>query len=109
VAPEFDRPRGEGVRNACPLRCGLRYAAAGDGLTDGREPACDQVDWAGFPINLDFAFSQQQRDKVYAQHLMLRRGSQFWRWSHNKSPLCACENAGQDRFYPSTAEPVTSG
>ncbi|HEY3996963.1 MAG TPA: hypothetical protein VGM40_13480 [Mycobacterium sp.] len=106
MASEFDGPCGEAMRNACPLRCGLRHGAAGDGVIDGQESACD---WAGLPINLDFAFSQQQRDKVYAQHLMRRRGAQLWRWSHDGSPLCACENAGQERFYPSTAEPLSRG
>ena len=104
MASEFDGTRGEAPRNGCPLRCGLRHA--GDGLIEGQEPACD---WAGFPINLDFAFSQQQRDKVYAQHLMRRRGAQLWRWSHDGSPLCACESAGQERFHPGTAESLTSG
>jgi hypothetical protein len=106
VAPELDGPSGEAVRNACPLRCGLRH---GTSLVDDQELTCDQVDWAGFPINLDFAFSQQQRDKVYAQHLMLRRGSQFWRWSHNGAPMCACEDASQERFFRGTAESITSG
>jgi hypothetical protein len=103
VASEFDGSRGETLRNACPLRCGLRH---GDRLIDDQEPACD---WAGFPINLDFAFSQQQRDKVYAQHLMRRRGAQLWRWLQDGSPPCACDYAGQDRFYRSTAEHLTSG
>jgi len=103
VASEFDGPRGEAVRYACPLWCGLRHGAAGDSLIEGQEPACD---WAGFPINLDFAFSQQQRDKVYAQHLMRRRGAQLWRWSQDGSSPCACETAGQERLYPSTAGPL---
>ncbi|AFC48401.1 hypothetical protein OCO_20380 [Mycobacterium intracellulare MOTT-02] len=40
------------------------------------------MDWAGLPVNLDFAFSRDQRDKVYAQHLMRRR-------------LCVCETAAE--------------
>jgi hypothetical protein len=103
VASELDVPRGEAVRNACPLRCGLRNVAAGDGVIEGQEPPCD---WAGFPINLDFAFSQQQRDKVYAQHLMRRRGAHLWRWLQDGSSPCACEAADQERFYPSTAGPL---
>lgn len=43
------------------------------------EAASDNVDWAGLPVNLDFTFSQVQRDKVYAQHLMRKRGSQLFR------------------------------
>jgi sulfite reductase alpha subunit-like flavoprotein len=69
----------------------------------------DQVDWAGIPINLDFAFSQQQCDKVYAQHLMRKRGAQLWRWLHDGAPPCVCETAGQERRFPSTAERLTSG
>ncbi|CQD17055.1 hypothetical protein BN1232_03734 [Mycobacterium lentiflavum] len=32
-----------------------------------------EVAWAGLPINLDFAFSPLQRDKVYVQHLTRKR------------------------------------
>lgn len=109
MAPEYDGPGREAVRTACPLRCGLRYRAAGDGLNSGQAPTCDQVDWAGFPINLDLAFSQQQRDKVYAQHLMRRRGAQLRQWSHDGAPVCVCDPAGQDRLDPNTAEPLISG
>jgi hypothetical protein len=31
------------------------------------------IDWAGLPIDLDFAFSHVQRDKVYVQHLTRER------------------------------------
>ena len=34
------------------------------------DAATEQVDWAGLPVNLDMVFSQRQRDKVYAQHLL---------------------------------------
>jgi hypothetical protein len=44
-----------------------------------QELAAEQVAWAGLPINLDWAFSQAQRDKVYAQHLMRNR----WRSLRN--------------------------
>ncbi|ASL08972.1 MULTISPECIES: hypothetical protein [Mycobacterium] len=60
------------LENGCPLRCRLRRV----GVTEER------VDWAGLPVNLDFAFSRDQRDKVYAQHLMRRR-------------LCVCEIAAE--------------
>ncbi|MEE6140085.1 hypothetical protein SKC41_27635 [Mycobacterium sp. 050128] len=41
-------------------------------LGDQELPAAE-VAWAGLPINLDFAFSYAQRDKVYAQHLTRKR------------------------------------
>jgi hypothetical protein len=44
----------------------------------------DRVDWAGLPVNLDLVFSQTQRDKVYAQHVMRRRGNLLWRWLHDE-------------------------
>ena len=106
---ENDGPGGEAVRTACPLRCRLRHGGTGDGPVNDQTSIREEVDWAGFPIDLDLAFSPQQRDKVYAQHLMRRRGAQLWRWSHDGSPLCACENAAQERFYPSTAEPLSRG
>jgi hypothetical protein len=38
-----------------------------------QESPTDQVAWAGLPINLDWAFSQLQRDKVYVQHITRKR------------------------------------
>ncbi|WP_197498129.1 MULTISPECIES: hypothetical protein [unclassified Mycobacterium] len=73
------------MKNGCPLQCRLRY---------GDEPASDQVDWAGLPINLDFAFSRDQRDKVYAQHLLRRRGTQFGPWRHG-GYVCVCDMADE--------------
>lgn len=64
------------LENGCRLQCRLRNADAAEG------PAAERVDWAGLPVNLDFAFSRDQRDKVYAQHLMRRR-------------LCVCEIAAE--------------
>ncbi|OBH48872.1 hypothetical protein A5687_14710 [Mycobacterium mantenii] len=46
--------------------------ATDDRLGDQELPA-EQITWAGLPVNLDFAFSQAQRDKVYSQHLMRKR------------------------------------
>jgi hypothetical protein len=46
--------------------------ATDDHPVDQELPA-GHVAWAGLPINLDFAFSQAQRDKVYAQHLIRKR------------------------------------
>lgn len=42
--------------------------AAEDQLGDQESPMA-HVAWAGLPVNLDWAFSQAQRDKVYTQHL----------------------------------------
>jgi sulfite reductase alpha subunit-like flavoprotein len=39
------------------------------------DTATERVDWAGLPVNLDMVFSQRQRDKVYAQHLMRTRAA----------------------------------
>ncbi|MCV7027653.1 hypothetical protein [Mycobacterium sherrisii] len=67
------------------------------GATDERRPAdteSDKVDWAGLPVNLDFTFSQAVRDKVYAQHLMRKRGSQLFRTTTNGGQVCGCELAG---------------
>ena len=47
-----------------------------------QELPVEQVAWAGLPINLDWAFSQAKRDKVYAQHLMRNR----WRSLRNGAP-----------------------
>lgn len=76
------------VKNGCRLQCRLRSADAAEG------PAAERVDWAGLPVNLDFAFSRDQRDKVYAQHLMRRRGTQFGPWRRGAS-VCVCEIATQ--------------
>jgi hypothetical protein len=51
----------------------------------------DQVDWAGLPVNLDLAFSREQRDKVYVQHVMRKQGSQLWRRP------CNCEAAADQK------------
>lgn len=74
------------VENGCRLQCRLRHIDAADGPVDER------VDWAGLPVNLDFAFSRDQRDKVYAQHLMRRRGTQFGPWRPG-AHVCVCEIA----------------
>ena len=63
----------------------LRYGGTADELVS------DQVDWAGLPVNLDFAFSRDQRDKVLAQHLLRRRGTRLGPWRH----LCVCEAADE--------------
>ncbi|MGD1170961.1 hypothetical protein ACKUVQ_20340 [Mycobacterium seoulense] len=89
------------MQAVCPLQCRLRRGAAGD---DG-----DQVDWAGLPINLDLAFSPQQRDKVYRQHLMRKRGTQLRRRLHESGQSCACEFAADGRrVYPDATDSMSS-
>ena len=63
----------------CPVHSGQQQALSGD-----------QIDWAGLPINLDFAFSRKQRDKVYVQHLMRKRESQLSRRFQDDAPQCVC-------------------
>ena len=78
-------PVRDAAKAACPLQCRLRHGAA------SHDPD-DQVDWAGLPINLDLAFSQAQRDKVYAQHLLRKRQTQLRRWLPHGAQLCICED-----------------
>ncbi len=90
MALDFDGPLEDSVQVACPLQCRLRRGAAGDNQPD------DRVDWAGLPINLDLAFSPQQRDKVYTQHLMRKRRAQLRRWLPDGSQPCVCEEIAND-------------
>ena len=90
MALDFDGPLEDTVHAACPLQCRLRRGAAAD------DQLGDRVDWAGLPINLDLAFSPQQRDKVYTQHLMRKRGTQLRRWLPAGSQLCVCEETAND-------------
>jgi len=90
VALDFDGPLGDTVRAVCPLQCRLRRGAA-----DDDQPG-DRVDWAGLPVNLDLAFSPQQRDKVYTQHLMRKRGTQLRRRLQDRGQWCACEEVAKD-------------
>jgi sulfite reductase alpha subunit-like flavoprotein len=55
-----------------------------------------EIDWAGLPINLDLAFSREQRDKVYVQHLMRKRGARLWRWLQDGAQPCVCEIAAEE-------------
>jgi hypothetical protein len=108
VARECDGPVRDAVKTDCPLQCRLRHGAATDNPPSDQASARDQVDWAGFPIDLDLAFSPQQRDKVYAQHLMRKRGAQLWRWLHDGAEPCACEIAAEDGSLDSTRRRTTS-
>ncbi|SON61699.1 hypothetical protein MSIMFI_03216 [Mycobacterium simulans] len=80
----------------CPLQC--RQASAPD-----------HVDWAGLPVNLDLAFSPEQRDKVYAQHMMRKRWSQLRQWSRDVAQLCVCEIAFNAQQFDPDAANSTSG
>jgi hypothetical protein len=95
MAWQCDVPDWDAVKTVCPLQCRLRYGAATHDPGD-QASAGDHVDWAGLPINLDFAFSQAQRDKVHAQHLMRKRFAQLRRWLHDGEQLCVCEVAARD-------------
>lgn len=73
------------MKTVCPLQCRRRQGAAQD-----------HVSWAGLRVNLDYAFSREQRDKVYVQHVMRRQGSQLWRRLHDGPPPCVCEPEAAD-------------
>lgn len=61
------------------------------------------------PVNLDFAFSREQRDKVYAQHLMRKRRSQLRQWSRDLAQLCVCELASEhEQHEAGAAESVSN-
>ena len=47
----------------------------------------------GLLTELDLAFSRDQREKVYVQHLMRKRGPQLWRWLQDGAHLYVCGNA----------------
>jgi hypothetical protein len=95
VAADCDVPVSDAMKTVCPLQCWLRYGVVSHNPGD-QALACDHVDWAGLPVNLDLAFSQAQRDKVYAQHLMRKRHAQLQRWLHGSALPCVCEIAAED-------------
>ena len=86
---------------AAPCNAGCGTAAPTEDLTS------DQVDWAGLPVNLDFAFSRDQRDKVYTQHLLRRRGTQFGPWRHGVH-VCVCDLADEHGGAANTADHLDS-
>ena len=88
---QYDGLDRDAVNTVCPLQCRLRHGAAGDNPLGDQASAHDQVDWAGLPVDLDLVFSREQRDKVYVQHLMRKRGTQLWRWLHDGAQPCACD------------------
>lgn len=109
MARECDVPGRKAVNTVCPLQCRLRYGAAGDNPLCDQASARDQVDWAGLPVDLDMAFSREQRDKVYVQHQMRKNGAQLWRWLGGGAQLCVCEIAADHgHLYPHAAESMSS-
>ena len=108
MAREFDGPARDAVKTVCPLHSGLRHGAAGDNPLGDRASEHDQVDWAGLPVDLDLVFSREQRDKVYVQHLLRKRGTQLWPWLHHEEQ-CVCDTAADDgRLRPDAAESMSS-
>ncbi|OIN79908.1 bifunctional nitrate reductase/sulfite reductase flavoprotein subunit alpha [Mycobacterium malmoense] len=53
----------------------------------------EQMHADGLLTELDLAFSRDQRDKVYVQHLMRKRGTQLWRWLQDGAQLYVCGSA----------------
>ncbi|OSC24859.1 reductase [Mycobacterium vulneris] len=47
----------------------------------------------GFLTELDLAFSRDQPQKVYVQHLMRNRGAQLWSWLQDGAQLYVCGTA----------------
>lgn len=47
----------------------------------------------GLLTELDLAFSRDQREKVYVQHLMRKRGAAVWRWLRDGAQLYVCGSA----------------
>lgn len=47
----------------------------------------------GFLTELDLAFSRDQQDKVYVQHLMRKRGAELWQWLRDGAYLYVCGTA----------------
>lgn len=47
----------------------------------------------GFLNELDLAFSRDQQEKVYVQHLMRKRGAQLWAWLQDGAQLYVCGTA----------------
>jgi hypothetical protein len=86
------------MKTVCPRQCGRRQGADSG-----------QVNWAGLPVNLDFAFSREQRDKVYVQHVMRRQGSRLWRWLDDAARPCVCEAAAAEAAHETDAAESTAG
>lgn len=53
----------------------------------------EQMQAEGVLTELDLAFSRDQREKVYVQHLMRNRGAELWRWLQDGAQLYVCGTA----------------
>lgn len=53
----------------------------------------EQMRADGLLTELDLAFSRDQRDKIYVQHLMRNRGAELWRWLQDGAQLYVCGTA----------------
>ncbi|OBH86487.1 reductase [Mycobacterium scrofulaceum] len=53
----------------------------------------EQMHADGLLTELDLAFSRDQRDKIYVQHLMRNRGAELWRWLQDGAQLYVCGTA----------------
>lgn len=47
----------------------------------------------GLLTEMDLAFSRDQQEKVYVQHLMRKRGKQLWSWLQDGAQLYVCGSA----------------
>lgn len=47
----------------------------------------------GLLTEMDLAFSRDQQEKVYVQHLMRKRGAQLWSWLQDGAQLYVCGSA----------------
>jgi sulfite reductase (NADPH) flavoprotein alpha-component len=47
----------------------------------------------GFLTELDLAFSRDQQEKVYVQHLMRKRGAELWTWLQDGAQVYVCGTA----------------
>ncbi|MFJ9943219.1 molybdopterin-dependent oxidoreductase [Streptomyces erythrochromogenes] len=50
---------------------------------------------SGHLDRLDFAFSRDQRNKVYVQDRMREHGPRLWRWLQDGAHFCVCGDAGR--------------
>ena len=98
MAWEFEEPNGV-MKAIGPLHGRPASRAA----SDDQASRPDQVNWAGLPINLDFAFSREQRDKVYVQHVMRNQGRRLWPWLHDDAQPCVCDVADHQRVHSDAA------
>ena len=107
MAREWEGPVKDSVNTVCPLQCWRRHDDASQNPPGDPATRRNNVDWAGFPTNLDLAFSPQQCDKVYTQHLMRKRGAQLWRRSKDIAQLCVCDVTAEHGHLDSDAASLT--